>query len=57
MSVLESVKETVGLTEEQPQYECDDCGHRFTSDADTDSYWFQCPNCGADSATQIEPDD
>ena len=57
MSVLESVKETVGLTEEQPQYECDDCGHRFTTDADTDSDWFQCPDCGADSATQIEPDD
>ncbi|WP_324759994.1 hypothetical protein [Haloarcula montana] len=54
MSVLESIKETVGLTAEQPTYECDDCGHQFESDAETDSYWFQCPECGADSATQIE---
>lgn len=54
MSVLESVKETVGIEEEKPEYECDDCGHTFQSDADSDSYWFQCPECDSESLTELE---
>jgi len=54
MSVLETVKETVGLTDEKTRYECDDCGHTFHSDADSGSYWFQCPECKSESLTELE---
>ncbi|MDS0220452.1 hypothetical protein NDI54_03695 [Haloarcula sp. S1AR25-5A] len=54
MSVLETVKQKVGITEEKPLYECADCGHEFRSDADPDSYWSKCPECESSETTQIE---
>jgi len=53
MSVLQSVKETLGLEETGPKYECGSCGNEFTSGTEPGSYWFECPECGADDATQI----
>lgn len=55
MSVIETVKRKVGLEEQNPLYECDDCAYQFRSAADEDSYWFQCPECGSDEVTEIEP--
>lgn len=54
MSVLETVKETVGIADEQTEYECDDCGHTFQSDANSESYWFGCPECKSESVTELE---
>jgi|GEM_PF-922635 len=54
MSVLETVKEKVGLADETPQYECDDCGHEFESAADPDSYWMKCPECESQDHTRLE---
>lgn len=54
MSIIETVKRTIGLEEQDPQYECDDCGNRFRSAADDESYWFQCPDCGSDEVRKVE---
>lgn len=54
MSVLETVKEKVGIADEKPLYECEDCGHEFRSAADPDSYWSKCPECESQEITQIE---
>lgn len=53
MSIIETVKRKVGLEEQDPQYECDDCGSRFRSAADDESYWFQCPDCGSDEVREV----
>lgn len=53
MSIIETVKRKVGLEEQDPQYECDDCGSRFRSAADDESYWFQCPDCGSDEVKEV----
>ena len=52
MSVLDSVKQAVGLTEQPPQYECEECGHVFRTTADPDSYWYNCPSCDAEAINQ-----
>jgi len=54
MSVIETVKRKVGLEEQDPLYECEDCGDRFRSAADEGSYWFQCPECGSDEVREVE---
>jgi predicted RNA-binding Zn-ribbon protein involved in translation (DUF1610 family) len=54
MSVIQSVKETLGLNETKPNYECDSCGNEFHSSTEAGSYWFECPKCGADDATRID---
>lgn len=54
MSVIDTVKRKVGLGEQAPEYECEDCGRRFRSAADEESYWFQCPDCGSDDVTKVE---
>lgn len=45
MSVLESVKSAIGLSNDRPTYECVDCGNTFESATDPDSHWFKCPEC------------
>lgn len=52
MSVLESVKQAVGI-DTPPKYECQDCGHTFRTEADTDSHWYSCPECEGDDLEQI----
>ena len=54
MSVIDTVKQKVGIEEQPPQYECEDCGERFRSGADEDSYWFQCPECGSEDVRRAE---
>lgn len=54
MSVIDTVKQKVGLEEQAPQYECNDCGERFHSAAEEGSYWFQCPECESEDVTRIE---
>lgn len=54
MSVIDTVKEKVGLAEQKPKYECADCGHEFRSDADEGSYWFQCPECSSRELDRVE---
>lgn len=54
MSVLESIKEAVGLEEQSPKYECQDCGHTFRTDADVDSLWYSCPECEGEDLEQVE---
>lgn len=53
MSVIDTVKRKVGLEEQDPQYECEDCGERFRSAADEESYWFQCPECGGRELNRV----
>jgi predicted Zn-ribbon and HTH transcriptional regulator len=52
MSVIESIKETIGLAEDGQRYECQSCGHTFRTDADPSSRWYSCPECDGDD---IEP--
>jgi len=54
MSVIETVKRKVGLEDQNPLYECDDCGDQFRSAADEGSYRFQWPECGSDEVTKVE---
>lgn len=54
MSVLDSVKSAIGVGDEQPRYRCQDCGQEFASEADTDSYWFGCPECDSDDIEQLD---
>jgi len=54
MSVIETVKETIGLEERTPDYRCESCGAEFDSGSEPGSYWFQCPECGEDDATRID---
>jgi len=53
MSVLQTVKETIGLEESAPEYECNACGAQFHSGTEPGSYWFECPGCGEDDATEV----
>jgi Zn finger protein HypA/HybF involved in hydrogenase expression len=53
MSVLQSLKEAVGLAESRPEYRCTECGTTFYSASDPDSHWFQCPECESDDAELI----
>jgi predicted RNA-binding Zn-ribbon protein involved in translation (DUF1610 family) len=53
MSVLQTVKETIGLAESAPEYECDACGAQFNSGTEPGTYWFECPECGEDDATEL----
>lgn len=48
MSIVQSVKEAVGLDSDHPTYECVDCGASFEGQADPGSYWFKCPECGSE---------
>lgn len=54
MSVIDKVKRKVGLQEQNPQYECDDCGRRFRSATEEGSYWHSCPDCGSEELTKTE---
>ena len=54
MSVLETVKQKVGIEEQKPEYECEDCGYEFRSSAKPGSYWFTCPECESDDLTEQE---
>ncbi|WP_276273698.1 hypothetical protein [Haloarcula litorea] len=54
MSVLETVKQKVGIGDEEPTHECEECGREFSSDADADSYWFQCPECGSEDLAELD---
>ncbi|MBX0296102.1 hypothetical protein [Haloarcula nitratireducens] len=54
MSVLDTVKQKVGMADEKPEYRCEDCGNEFESDSDPGSYWFQCPECGSEDLTEID---
>jgi|AntRauTorcE11898_2_1112593.scaffolds.fasta_scaffold51286_2 Zn finger protein HypA/HybF involved in hydrogenase expression len=54
MSVIETVKDVIGVEDQRPTYRCDDCGTEFESEADTDSYWFSCPECDSHNATRID---
>lgn len=56
MSVLDSVKEAVGLTEQPPKFECEDCGHEFRTTADPESYWYNCPACDGENITKLDDD-
>jgi Zn finger protein HypA/HybF involved in hydrogenase expression len=47
MSVLQTVKEAVGLDNHDPAFRCEECGNEFEY-SDPDSYWFSCPECGND---------
>lgn len=54
MSVLETVKEAIGVADERPTYNCPDCGETFQSEADPDSYWCSCPECGTKDIEPVE---
>ncbi|WP_169051884.1 hypothetical protein [Halorhabdus amylolytica] len=54
MSVIQSIKETIGLKEPRPTYRCAECGTEFQSSSDTDSHWFGCPECDSSDAELIE---
>jgi predicted RNA-binding Zn-ribbon protein involved in translation (DUF1610 family) len=53
MSVLQTVKETIGLEESALEYECNACGAQFNSGTEPGSYWFECPECGEDDAAEL----
>jgi len=53
MSVLDTVKSTIGIGSSKPRYRCEDCGQEFESTADQDSYWFGCPECDSDDVEQL----
>jgi len=53
MSVIQSVKESLGLAESAPKYECNSCGNEFHSSTEPGSYWFECSECGADDAELV----
>ncbi|MEF8853104.1 MAG: hypothetical protein V5A44_03075 [Haloarculaceae archaeon] len=53
MSVLQNVKEAIGLAESAPEYECNACGTQFDSGAKPGTYWFECPECGGNDATEL----
>jgi len=54
MSVIDTVKQKVGLEEQDPQYECEECGERFRSATEEGSFWFECPDCGSDDVTEVD---
>ncbi|MFC6614865.1 zinc ribbon domain-containing protein [Halopenitus salinus] len=54
MSVIDTVKEAIGVEDDTPSYRCEDCGTEFDSEADLDSYWFGCPECESTDAERIE---
>lgn len=54
MSVIQSIKETIGIAEKPPRYECQDCGHTFRTEADPDSHWYSCPECDSEDLERIE---
>lgn len=54
MSVLETVKEAIGVGDDRPTYRCQECDETFQSESDPDSYWFNCPECDARDAERID---
>jgi len=54
MSVIESLKEAIGIKEAKPTYRCNECGTEFQSATEADSHWFSCPECDSSDAELIE---
>ncbi|WP_154019541.1 FmdB family zinc ribbon protein [Halapricum salinum] len=54
MSVIQSIKETIGIAEDGQPYECRSCGHHFQTQADAESRWYTCPECDGEDIEPIE---
>jgi predicted RNA-binding Zn-ribbon protein involved in translation (DUF1610 family) len=54
MSVIQNIKETIGIADDGQQYECQSCGHHFATQADPNSRWYSCPECGGEDIASVE---
>lgn len=57
MSVIESLKKTIGIAEDGQRYECQNCDHTFRTEADPSSRWYSCPNCDGEDIEPIDSAD
>jgi Zn finger protein HypA/HybF involved in hydrogenase expression len=57
MSIIQTVKSTIGLGADRPSYECVDCGNSFETSTEPGSHWFSCPECGSDAPLEADADD